>query len=55
LAYVPDFIAKSHNLTSVDVLGYDFYHTEHFELVYKPSMASGWLNRFVDSVKSAIS
>ncbi|TKB02861.1 LysR family transcriptional regulator [Alteromonas portus] len=54
LAYVPDFIPKSHDLTCVSVSDYDFCHEEHFELIYKPSMASGWLNRFVDSVKSVI-
>ena len=54
LAYVPDFIAKSHDLTCVSVSDYDFCHEEHFELIYKPSMASGWLNRFVDSVKRVI-
>lgn len=55
LAYVPDFIVKSHNLTSVTVSDYDFCHKEYFELIYKPSMASGWLNQFVDVVSSAIS
>lgn len=54
LVYVFDFIVKSYNFISVDVLGYDFYYMEYFEFVYKFSMVLGWFNWFVDLVKSVI-
>lgn len=45
LAYVPDFVAEQHNLQVVTVTNCDFVCTEQIELVYKPSIASGWLNQ----------
>lgn len=50
LAYAPDFVAQNTGLAVVDVV--DFEHTceEHIELIYKPSLASGWLNRFAQSI-----
>tara|TARA_Y100001956_G_scaffold24270_1_gene24043 strand:- start:104 stop:1009 length:906 start_codon:yes stop_codon:yes gene_type:complete len=53
LAYVPDFIATKHKLSVVDVMDYPHHYEESFELVYKPSFAFGWLNRFVDSLTTA--
>jgi len=53
LAYVPDFIATKYKLSVVDVMDYPHHYEESFELVYKPSFAFGWLNRFVDSLTTA--
>jgi len=36
-----------------DVMDYPHHYEESFELVYKPSFAFGWLNRFVDSLTTA--
>ena len=43
LAYVPDFVAKSHNLIAINVVDYAYLNQEKIELVYKKSLASGWL------------
>jgi len=46
LAYVPEFVAKSHDLQIIDVYDYGYECQEKVELVYKPSLAFGWLNQF---------
>lgn len=53
LAYVPDFVAYNNNLAVIDVTDFNHEWEEHIELIYKPSLASGWLNRFAHSVARA--
>ncbi|WP_394222452.1 LysR family transcriptional regulator [Alteromonas gracilis] len=55
LAYVPDFVATKYNLKPIQVTDYKVEYEEAFELVYKPSIAFGWLNRFVDELARSIS
>ncbi len=53
LAYVPDFIATEHQLVRIklkDVSQSDA--SEAIQLVYKPSMASGWLKHIVGDCTS---
>ena len=40
---VPEFVAKSHNLIAINVVDYAYLNQEKIELVYKKSLASGWL------------
>jgi DNA-binding transcriptional LysR family regulator len=54
LAYVPDFVAQSLGLMPVKLLDYDHDVQEHVELIYKPSLASGWLSRLTRSIQSSI-
>ena len=48
LAYVPDFVALHHNLAIINVTDCEHSSAEEIELVYKPSLASGWLNQIGD-------
>ncbi|MBU2968283.1 LysR family transcriptional regulator [Pseudoalteromonas sp. C2R02] len=50
LAYVPDFIAEQYNLREVDITDYTHINTEQVALFYKPSLASGWLNQFIEQI-----
>jgi len=50
LAYVPDFIADNAGLKVIDVVGCEHICQEHIELIYKPSLAVGWLQRFTRSI-----
>lgn len=47
LAYVPHFIADREGLQIIDVVDCGYNCEEHVQLLYKPSFAVGWLNRFV--------
>ena len=51
LAYVPDFVAQSSGLKVVDAMAFDHMCEEHIELIYKPSLASGWLNRLAHAIQ----
>lgn len=51
LAYVPDFVVQSSGLKVVDVVEFDHMCEEHIEIIYKPSLASGWLNRFAHAIQ----
>lgn len=53
LAYVPDFIANDPALKIIDVLDCNYTCQERLELVYKPSLATGWLNQFAAKVRAA--
>jgi len=53
LAYVPDFIAEHYGLTVIDVADCDYTCQENIHLVYKPSMADGWLNQLIAKIDSA--
>jgi DNA-binding transcriptional LysR family regulator len=46
LAYVPDFVAVSHGFESIAIEGWEQTNEEESVLVYKPSLAHGWLNTF---------
>lgn len=50
LAYVPDFVARNAGLVIIDVVGCEHSCQEHIELIYKPSLAAGWLHRFTGSI-----
>lgn len=50
LAYVPDFVAQSLNLRTIKVLSDESICQEQIELVYKPSLAAGWLKQFAASI-----
>ncbi|NQZ29747.1 MAG: LysR family transcriptional regulator [Oceanospirillaceae bacterium] len=47
IAYVPDFIAEHYALSIVDVVDCDNHCEENIRLVYKPSLADGWLNKLI--------
>jgi len=47
LAYVPDFIASQYDLQVIDVTDYTATNKEEVAMFYKPSLASGWLNKFM--------
>ncbi len=49
LAYVPDFVAEDHQFTAININ--DEVYEETIQLLYKPSLASGWLNRLVEHFK----
>lgn len=51
LAYMPDFVADNAGLKTIDVVGCEQTSQEHIELIYKPSLASGWVNRFARSIE----
>jgi len=50
LAYVPDFIAEQYGLNIVDIIDYHQVNKEVIALYYKPSKATGWLNKFIHSI-----
>jgi len=50
LAYVPDFIAEQYGLNVVEISDLDHVNKEVIALYYKPSRATGWLNRFINSI-----
>ena len=52
LAYVPDFVAQGAGLKVLTLLECDYICQEQIELVYKPSLATGWLSRFTDAIRS---
>ena len=52
LAYLPDFLVVSEGLKSVEVAGADHDYRESIALVYKPSLAHGWLNQLIDDIKA---
>lgn len=54
LAYVPDFIAEQYQLEIIDVTDCDFVCEENIQLVYKPSVASGWLNQLVSQIANEV-
>lgn len=47
LAYVPDFVARDNGLRILDVTDCDYICEERICLLYNPSLAYGWVNRFV--------
>jgi DNA-binding transcriptional LysR family regulator len=47
LAYVPDFIAEDHDLCIINISDFEYAVEEQIELVYRPSLAFGWLNRLI--------
>lgn len=51
LAYVPDFVARSLGFTPIKVGDITDHAKEEINLIYKPSQASGWLNRFISALK----
>jgi len=52
LAYVPDFIATQFGLRIIDVDDCDYHCQENIQLVYKPSLASGWLNQLIAAMNT---
>jgi len=50
LAYVPDFIAEQYGLNVVEISDLEHVNKEVVALYYKPSRATGWLNRFINSI-----
>ena len=50
LAYVPDIVIKENGLKEVKLQGFNHQVDEAYSLVYKPSMAYGWLNRLIDNI-----
>ena len=50
VAYVPDYVAIQNDLVVLRLVDCDIEYSEHIELVYKPSLASGWLNQLVGSL-----
>jgi len=50
LAYVPDFIAKQHDLAIIEVIDNIYINKEVIELFYQPSKAFGWLNHLISSI-----
>lgn len=52
LAYVPDFVAKGFGFEVIDVLDCDYTCEEHIVLVFKPSLAAGWLTQFTASIRT---
>jgi len=48
LAYIPDLIAIQYGFCVIDVADCDYQCRESVVLVYKPSLASGWLNQLVN-------
>ena len=51
LAYVPDYLIAGEGLKSVEIIGATHNYREEIALVYKPSLAHGWLNRLIDAVR----
>lgn len=51
LAYVPDFIAEKYDLKIIEVVDCKHENTETIVLYYKPSLAAGWLNKLMNSMK----
>ncbi|BDX05501.1 LysR family transcriptional regulator [Planctobacterium marinum] len=55
LAYMPDLCAASGILERLNVCQLPWHYREKLCLVYKPSKASGWLNRFVSELQIQLS
>ena len=53
LAYVPDFVARGLDLNIVKLTDLDHDVKEDIELIFKPSLASGWLNRLTHLIAHA--
>lgn len=51
LAYVPDLIITDKKLRSIKVEKLNEHYQEKFSLIYKPSIADGWLNRLIHTIK----
>lgn len=55
LAYVPDIIAHSDDkLKIIHLNDFTDSYQEHYSLVYKPSIADGWLNHLVHKLKASL-
>lgn len=54
LAYVPDFVIKNNDLRAINSPEYDYHYQESFCLIYKPSLAHGWLNQLILNIKKAV-
>jgi len=51
IAFIPDLVIKSNDLVTPDIVEFDYQYQEEYCLVYKPSVAFGWLNKLVASYK----
>lgn len=47
IAYVPDFCIAANGLKAIDVQDCHYINSENLILCYRPSSASGWINRFI--------
>jgi len=52
LAYVPEIVAQQYKLKIVNVLDCDYSCEDRIFLSYRPSLAFGWLNKFIHQVRS---
>ncbi|WDT85799.1 LysR family transcriptional regulator [Alteromonas sp. 009811495] len=51
LAYVPEFVATTEELATINIVESQSCNEEEVVLVYKPSLANGWLNRLMQTLK----
>ena len=52
LAYVPEIIAEQYGFRIINVLDCGYICKENFYLSYRPSLAFGWLNKFVGELET---
>jgi len=50
IAYVPGFTIEDNDLAVVTMIDFNYTYQEAYSLVYKPSMAYGWLNHLVSQL-----
>jgi len=53
LAYMPNIAIDSNNLHPLAVQDFDYQYEEKYYLLYKPSLAQGWLNQFITKLAPA--
>ncbi len=51
IAYLPDYLLSQHNLTSLAVAGHHLSNQEEIGVIYKPTLAYGWLNNLMEKIK----
>lgn len=51
LAYMPDIAIDANNLHALAVTDFSYLYQEQYYLLYKPSLAEGWLNQFIGKIK----
>lgn len=54
IAYLPDYIITSQGFKTLEVVDCHFSCIEEIGLIYKPSMAHGWLNALMENVSATV-